>query len=216
MNDNSSQNPIPYSSEPEALRAETLPRILSLKGSTSKRYLKRLKYLTLLKIVTKEEISSDERNEMIYLKDRIQGEYNSQFIRSHLDEIKNLFHLNEIILYGDQPSEGQYLLAEIVIRDAEMDFNLGCAFWGWHLSNPPQTLLMKRSPYSRKSRKARTRYIGVGYRDQGNMKNVAYDGCPNWQECAGLLYEVSPPDDFHLFLQRKLYGEFYNYPGLDL
>ena len=28
------------------------------------------------------------------------------------------------------------------------------------------------------------RYVGVGYRDQGSRRNVAYDGSPSWQEVA--------------------------------
>jgi len=32
------------------------------------------------------------------------------------------------------------------------------------------------------------RYIGVGYRDKGSRKNLAYDGSPSWQEVASADY----------------------------
>jgi hypothetical protein len=49
-----------------------------------------------------------------------------------------------------------------------------------------------RERFLRKSKIPPKRYIGVGYKDKGARKDVAYDGSPSWQEVASsIIYTTS-------------------------
>lgn len=70
-----------------------------------------------------------------------------------------------------------------------------CAYFGWW-----KTFKIKNW-FRFKNRELETksppkRFIGVGYRDQGNARDVAFDGSPSWQEVAGaqfLSFERNEP-----------------------
>jgi hypothetical protein len=80
-----------------------------------------------------------------------------------------------------------------VLRAFGSKLRVHCAYFGKKLLNPPKSLLRKRSPYSNKSRAIRKKYIGVGYKDHGTMRNDAIDGSPHWKEVSSQNFEEHPP-----------------------
>jgi len=59
-----------------------------------------------------------------------------------------------------------------------------CAYFGWWKTFKIKNWFrfQNRELETKSSPK---RFIGVGYRDQGNARDVAFDGSPSWQEVAG-------------------------------
>lgn len=56
-------------------------------------------------------------------------------------------------------------------------------FFGWYKLFDIKRYVRKQSQKDNRQR-ARRRFIGVGYKDKGTMKNLAEDGTPSWQEVA--------------------------------
>jgi hypothetical protein len=75
----------------------------------------------------------------------------------------------------------------IVLRQENL--GLGHDYFGNYSKIGDKSLLV-RSPARKRKYRVPKRYIGVGYRDKGNMKNKAEDGTPCWQEvCSALRSE---------------------------
>jgi hypothetical protein len=49
------------------------------------------------------------------------------------------------------------------------------------------TFFLERESLIRRGRIPPKRFIGIGYRDKGSIRNLAYDGSPPWQEVASSL-----------------------------
>lgn len=212
MTQNSSQNPIPYSPEPETVFAENANRVYSLKGANTKDLYRRYKYLLTDLIATGREVQTDELIELTYLKDRLFNEANVHWIHSRCDDLRNLSSLQDILIsgprFGLSPSE----LCKGQIKLRRMNINVGCSYFGQKYNVPPKSLLVVRSPYRKRTRAPRAKkFIGVGYRDQGNMKNLAIDGSPSWKEVSS--YELPNVKRFSFYGAVTCMEKFADFPN---
>jgi len=60
------------------------------------------------------------------------------------------------------------------------------AYFGWFGSNNITQYLRFRNRETERPKTANKRFVGVGYRDKGNTRDVAFDASPTWQEVAGV------------------------------
>jgi hypothetical protein len=58
------------------------------------------------------------------------------------------------------------------------------AYFGWTNLNKIQSFLRQRNRESERYRTRPKRFVGVGYKDSGSRKDVAFDASPSWQEVA--------------------------------
>jgi len=64
-------------------------------------------------------------------------------------------------------------------------------------------LLTKVSlPRSVRTKSVKTRYIGVGYKDKGNLRISSFDGSPSWQEVSMQSGKANWYHDVHLLRYR--------------
>lgn len=66
------------------------------------------------------------------------------------------------------------------------------AYFGWAKLFNVNRFVRSISPRER-SRKRAKRFIGVGYKDKGTMKNPATDSTPAWQDVAAVDLKLPPP-----------------------
>lgn len=79
------------------------------------------------------------------------------------------------------------------------------AYFGWVSCFNVKQYVRSVSSNSRKIKRVK-RFIGVGYKDKGNMKIPHLDGTPSWQEVAGIeldLPQRSPDDEFSYIRRLK-------------
>jgi len=157
--------------------------IYSLKGRVSPRVaLERTKFLILDLIVRKSKPTELESMELTYLFLRLFDEVDEVFIERYRKLICELKQVTTFLLDFNNSPEMNANMASIFLHSYDSELKLHNAYFGKRNLDPPKCLLRKRSPNSGKNYRARKRFLGVGYKDHGTMKNMAYDGSPSWQE----------------------------------
>jgi len=188
--------------------------IYFLKGGSSRVYLERFKFLLLQLLATSLPPTADEELELLYLKVRLLDETDINFIRAH----KLILHEAMLVYDVLQNKKSKLSFEQKVLRVKKLlasyqsKLKVGNAYFGKVYSLAPPSMLGKRhSSWKRKSRVVR-RYIGVGYKDQGTMRNIAKDGSPGWKEVcvANIPGPVLPRMTYSdLDGWRKYYGPFH-------
>jgi hypothetical protein len=159
-----------------------------LKGAKLTEYFRRYRYLLLKAMVEQSRFTEVERMELFFLRDALYGVKDKLFIKKHYKELKtlNLIFISE--QNGFDYTKG-FSREVIMIILRQQNLGLGHDYYG-NYSKIGEKSLLVRSPVNRRKYRVPKRYIGVGYRDKGNMKNKAEDGTPCWQEvCSALRSE---------------------------
>jgi hypothetical protein len=159
-----------------------------LKGARLTEYFRRYRYMLLKAMVDQSRFSEVERMELFFLRDSLYGVKDRLFINKHYKELKtlNLIFISE--QNGFDYSKG-FSKEVIMIILRQENLGLGHDYYG-NYSKIGEKSLLVRFPVNRRKYRVPKRYIGVGYRDKGNMKNKAKDGTPCWQEvCSALRSE---------------------------
>jgi hypothetical protein len=189
-------------------------RLFSLRGTGSKEYFERYKFL-LLKIIEQPELpTEDEVLELSLLKLRLDDEADICFIRAHKVILRDLELLNDVLQQKSELShQDKQLRAKKLIGSYQMKVKLNCAYFGKKVQAPPRPLLRTRLSTNQKERKVRKRYIGVGYKDHGTMRNIAIDGSPGWKEVCSKLYEEKEPrySNKEMHMLGIFYQRFHRY-----
>lgn len=168
---------------------------LGLKRVSSTKIFERYKFLLLKLIVEPEQPTEDEVQEATLLKVRLLDEADVNFIRAHSVVLRDLTLLNDVLFKDSRLSYQQKQQQALRLIDSyQMEVKPGNAYFGKRVQAPVPTLLTKRAYLSQRRNRVRKRYIGVGYKDHGTMRNIAEDGSPDWKEvCSSLKEEVERP-----------------------
>lgn len=155
-----------------------------------------------------EQITEEELFIIIGMYDQLETCENYDFVITRRMKLIKLQTLVEILInckarpYRTNRvynSEYDFLLRSGIIPNA-------FEYFGWEKHYHPNKFVRRYSQKDRRIKKVR-RFIGVGYKDQGNMKNIALDGTPSWQEVANskLPYRYNPREengDYKLLLNN--------------
>jgi hypothetical protein len=155
--------------------------ILGLKGASSRTVLERTKFLTLTVIVENRRPTEYEVVELTYLLDRLFDEADISFVQRYSKLIREISATIFLIKNKVLPAEVNSQIARNYLRQVDSELKIHNAYFGRKEQNPPKSLLRLRTAQSMK-RPIRKRFIGVGYKDHGTMKNIATDGTPSWKE----------------------------------
>lgn len=181
---------------------------LSLKGASSSKVFARYKFLLLDIIVRPEQPTEDEVLELYYLKLRLMDEADISFIRAHSVVLRDLTLLNDVLIRDNRLTFHQKQQQALRLIDSyQMEVKPGNAYYGKKVQAPVPSLLLKRVP-SRVRHKRRKRFIGVGYKDHGTMRNIATNGSPDWKEvCSSNIEESVWPR--YTEKEKDMLGIFY-------
>lgn len=169
-------------------------KLYSLRGTGSKEYFERYKFLLLKIIVHPEQPTEDEVLELSLLKLRLDDEADICFIRAHSGILRDLELLNDVLLKVSELSfQEKQSRARKLIDSYQMKVKPGRAYFGKKVQAPPRKLLRTRLSTNEKVKPVRRRYFGVGYKDHGTMRNIAKDGSPDWKEVCSSLHEEEKP-----------------------
>lgn len=155
--------------------------IYSLKRTKTSEYLERFKFLLLNLIVEERRPTEEELLELTYIRLRILDETDIGFVQSNKLQIREIFGVHKI-LTSRGPVEVNCSVARRYLEGYDSKIRIHNAYFGRLKQNPTRVLLKKRSTESQRKIAVRRRFIGVGYRDHGTMKNIATDGSPHWKE----------------------------------
>lgn len=185
-----------------------MDKVFYLKGASSSVYLERTKFLLLNLIDCEREPTIDEQIEMTYLLDRLFDEADIGFIRRYKFLVGEIQESYKAFLNPRfTPEENAHMAKRILeVRDSELKIHN--AYFGRLKQNPTKSLLGSR-PVRRAPRPVRKRFIGVGYKDHGTMKNIAKDGSPHWKEVSSHFTNTeSPPKKFKYFWWMSHWKKF--------
>jgi hypothetical protein len=183
-------------------------KLYSLRGTGSKEYFERYKFLLLKTIEQPEQPTQDEVLELSLLKLRLDDEADVGFIRAHSVILRDLELLNDVLLKASALShQEKQSRARKLIDSYQMKVKLGRAYFGKKVQAPPRVLLRVRLSTNEKVKPVRRRYFGVGYKDHGTMRNIAKDGSPDWKEVCSSLPEEEKPRYSHK--EMNMLGIFY-------
>jgi hypothetical protein len=126
----------------------------------------------------------DERLELNLLFFRLEDEADSGFIFRYKRLLREIEVIRNIVLNPELTATIASNVAKNYLRSHSSEVQLHNAYFGKVKQNPPPSLLRKRTPQQVRKIRNRKKFIGVGYKDHGNMKNKAVDGSPSWQEVA--------------------------------
>lgn len=145
--------------------------------------MERLKFLILDIIACERKPTEDEILELNLLFFRIGDEADICFIQRYKILFKDLENLRNIIL-SKATSHIASSVAKKYLEQFNCEVQIHNSYFGRRNQNPPPSLLRKRNRNNAKNFRNRKRFLGVGYKDHGTMKNIATDGSPTWQEVA--------------------------------
>lgn len=182
---------------------------LGLKGSNSRAVLERTKYLTLTVIVENRRPTEEEEIEFTYLLDRLFDEADICFVRRYSKLIREISATILLLKNKHLPAEVTTNMARKYLEQFQSELKVHNAYYGLRNQNPPKCLLKIRSRHTRKI-PIRRRFIGVGYKDHGTMKNIAKDNSPHWKEVCSFN---STPEKYEEGIERDsvlelIYGKF--------
>lgn len=155
-----------------------------------------LKFLT-AKIVWEghDTLSQEEEFLLVQIYSLLDSNTNYDFVinfRPKLIKLSHLFHIyirsrNRIFEGSKQvfQQEAELLLRQGVLPSAH-------AYFGWANLFNVKRFLRVTYPNNKRDRRIK-RFIGVGYKDKGTMKNIAEDCSPSWQEVAAVDLGLPPP-----------------------
>lgn len=194
--------------------------IISLKRATTTEYYERLKFLLVDCVFSKRFPTEDEDLEIQLILLRIGDEAEILWIEKFIHQMMNIrrtyfaLNLREFVA----PHLDRFEYAQDLLETAPMPVRIGNAYFGRLNQNVPKVLLRKRHPSKPIKRRVHKRYIGVGYRDQGNMKNIATDGSPRWQDvCSFTETHLSEKQQrYRERLKRELKGNLRQYPKIEI
>lgn len=81
------------------------------------------------------------------------------------------------------------------------------AYFGWVKSHKISSYL-KRTNRDLRRNSPPKRFIGVGYKDTGQCRDVSYDGSPSWQEVASGMPPVRPKPNLVMLGFMPMYSRF--------
>jgi hypothetical protein len=170
-------------------------KLLSLRGTGSRKYFERYKFLLLKITVDPEQPTESEVQELTLLKLRLDDEADVCFIRAHKLVLRDLELIYDVLI--NAPSQLSFQDKQFrvlrLIDSYSMKVKPGNAYFGKKVQAPPRSLLRTRLSTNEKARPVRKRYFGVGYKDHGTMRNIAKDGSPDWKEVCSCIPEVDRP-----------------------
>lgn len=190
-----------------------MPREYSLKRKSTRQYFERFKFMIADLIATRSEPNEDQLIELTYLSDRLYDEADLGWISAHWLEMRNLSNLQGVLSDRNGCYIDKFEFCKRLISEYNMKLRVGCAYFGKKLIKPNECLLRKRTPNSRNASRSRRRFIGVGYKDHGTMKNIAEDGTPHWKEVSAA--QIPDPRKIRPAARRILklnYGRFRRHP----
>lgn len=82
------------------------------------------------------------------------------------------------------------------------------AYFGWWGSHRIERFFRFRNRESERPCNANKRFIGVGYRDAGTARNVAFDASPSWQEVASVRLPFEKEKPFQDLSFQATLGKF--------
>jgi hypothetical protein len=183
--------------------------IYTLKGSTLTQKFERLKFGLLVCAAENRGMTELELLEFEMIIDQIEGVKDPSWINSNVciaTEAKQLFQL---LFSITTPEERSISVKNFLTKSHHLKIHN--AYYGRTKQNPVKSLLRGRNRMSPiKSRPKR--FIGVGYRDKGNKRNVAEDGSPRWEE----VYNPEKDKEVELSPMQKqflgaVFGNFRNH-----
>lgn len=168
---------------------------LELKYAHWSTHFKLLRFLT-AKIVWEghDTLSDEEEYLLIQIYSLLDSNSNYDFVVNFRPKLIRLSHLYQIYIKRKKfpnsikeifEQESILLLSQGILPTAH-------AYFGWANLFNVKRFLRRVYPNDRRVRKIK-RFIGVGYKDTGTMKNIAEDCSPSWQEVAAVDLGLPPP-----------------------
>jgi len=104
------------------------------------------------------------------------------YFKMYHDEFKKLEYLIDMFLKGSitNPSLVNWERFDPLLPTEEATYGY-LNQMALHLD---EMLIKTNLPRSVRTKSVKTRYIGVGYKDKGNLRISSFDGSPSWQEVA--------------------------------
>ena len=183
---------------------------IELKGAPTSVYFRRVKFGLLKLVVDRRLPTDDEIIEFDMIIDRLFGVKDWTWIhKNHLD-LKIIQEIFKTIVQSET-TEGMLTKVIKIIDDEKCRIKIGNSYFGQLTQNTPAVIIRRKHPRNQRKISNR-RFMGVGYRDKGNKRNLAVDGSPKWEEVYKPEEEIVPM--FYETEQRileKLFGNFRNH-----
>jgi hypothetical protein len=136
--------------------------------------------------------------------DLLDSNTNYDYVRHHR---RYLIKVSPIIHYYINCKARTFKGAQIVFeKKAKLLLDHGIlptahAYFGWVKLFNVKRYVRGVLPGQRRNKRIK-RFIGVGYKDKGTMKNLAFDGSPSWQEVAACELKLPPQSKNYDFTYR--------------
>lgn len=142
---------------------------------------------TLMKFLLKKfQVTKDNSNEverfifLLTIEKILDKMKDPLYFRRYYVEFQKLEYLTDMFLKGKitNPSFVNWERFDPLLPSEEATFG----YLNQIITNLDKVLTRVNLPRSVRTKSVKTRYIGVGYKDKGNLRISSFDGSPSWQE----------------------------------
>lgn len=165
------------------------------------------KPFTLMKnILKKFQVTKDNSQEverfifLLTIEEILEKMKDPTFFKRYFWEFKNLEYLIDMYLKGSisRPDLVNWDRFDPLLPSEEASYG----YLNQIVNNLDKLLTKVSLPRSVRTKSVKTRYIGVGYKDKGNLRISSFDGSPSWQEVSMQSSKANWYHDVHLLRYR--------------